>query len=139
MEIKTYNNLDARETGYFNFSTGKTVSSHDIWDVSFAHTTISVKNTAQVIEAVFDELTVAPESGFKADNDDKKAIPTGSGNGWYDYSFLRHSITPLAKKVILVKTSDNQYVKVEIVSYYKDLHGESSFYTFRYAFIPLQV
>ena len=135
MEVKTYKNLDARETGYFNFATGEAVSADGTWDVSFAHTTIAVKNTAQIIETGFDELTVAPASGYKADTHDKKAIPTGSGNGWYDYSIFRHSITPLPDKVIVIKIADNQYVKVEILSYYKDLKGDSSYYTFRYAFL----
>lgn len=135
MEIKTYNNLDARETGYFNFSTGKVVSPDETWDISFAHTTVAVKNIAQVVDSGFDELTVAPTDGYKADTQDKKAIPTGSGNGWYDYSIFKHSITPLPDKVIVVKTSDNRYVKITILSYYKDFHGDSGYYTFRYAFL----
>lgn len=134
-EIKTFKNLDAQETAYFDFSKGAATLDKNQWDISFNKTTIEVKNGGQVIAKNFDELKSAPKEGYIADS--KKAVPAGSGNGWYKYSMMDHSINPLPGKTIVVKTSDHRYVKVEILSYYKDQNGDSGYYTFRYQFIEL--
>ena len=70
------------------------------------------------------------------------AIPTGSGNGWYNYNPTTHVISPIAGKVIIVKTNDGKYAKVEILSYYKDApenptqESEYRYYTFNYVYQP---
>ncbi len=134
-ESKIFKNLNAKETTYFSFASGNVATEKDAWDLSFNHTTIEVKNEAQLLDKNFDAVENAPKNGYQKDGSNKKAIPTGSGNGWYKYSMFDHSINPLPGKVIIVKTSDNRYVKVEILSYYKDMDGASGYYTFRYQYI----
>jgi hypothetical protein len=135
-KIKKVENLSAKPGSWFSFAKDKEVAETEAWELSFNSTTIAINQgvEAQILEVAFDELTSVPQSGFSADS--KKAIPPGSGNGWYKYSMRDHSITPLPGKVIVVKTLSGTYVKVEVLSYYKDLNGDSGYYTFRYA--PLE-
>jgi hypothetical protein len=66
------------------------------------------------------------------------AIPTGSGNGWYSYNPTTHLISPIAGKVLIFRTADDLYAKVEILSYYKDKDPSSDgqHYTFDYVYQP---
>ncbi|MBK7652567.1 MAG: HmuY family protein [Flammeovirgaceae bacterium] len=99
----------------------------------------------------FDELAEAPETGYLSDNDvapiggapnTNLAIHTGSGKGWYTYDGAGMVNKPTAGKIILVKTSENRYAKMEILSYYKDAPANPTFnntaryYTFRYVYQP---
>ena len=49
---------------------------------------------------------------------------------------------PTAGKIIVAKTSDGRYAKMEILSYYKDapatptFNNEARYYTFRYVYQP---
>ena len=133
--IKTFKNLNANETTYFSFTKGDVTNDKEAWDILFERTNLGIKNAAIILDKKFDELTVAPKEGYVVETKDKKSIPSGSGNGWYKYSMSDHSINPLPGKTLVVKTSDNKFVKVEILSYYKDLNGDSGYYTFRYEFI----
>ena len=139
---------------FFSFSTGAIVVNADSatskWDIGFNGTTIIVNSgtsgpgsgAAFVQSGVFDEIMVAPESGYLTDNKNSTsaplAIPKGSGNGWYNYAPATNVISPIAGRVIMVKTSDGKYAKMEILSYYKDAPatpGPTSvdrYYTFRY-------
>jgi len=71
------------------------------------------------------------------------AIPTGSGNGWYLYNPQAFLITPIAGKILVFRTRDGRYAKVEILSYYKDapenpdvMVDESRYFTFNYVYQP---
>ncbi|HAS46309.1 MAG TPA: hypothetical protein DCS93_37860 [Microscillaceae bacterium] len=166
LEALTFTNLAApgdvidRTTGqvtqtnpfiYFSFEKGTTVSASENWDIGFKGTTLifnsgvsgSGQGGAVIKTGTFDELTEAPESTeFRQDTNSEFAVPTGSDNGWYNYSgpptFL---ITPIAGRIIMVKTFDGKYAKVEVLSYYKDaptqpnaLSDQSATYTFRYMY-----
>jgi hypothetical protein len=148
----------------FNFKTGQIVANADSattkWDIGFRSTTIIVNGgtsgpgtvTAQVISGTLDALKEAPADGYKSDNKngstaaDRNAIPTGSGNGWYTYTQSTNTISPIAGKVIVVKTSDGRYAKMEILSYYKGAPSSPSpepagadkdrYYTFQYVYQP---
>jgi hypothetical protein len=150
------NPSDAPSLNYTFFSFEKGVlttadSATTNWDLAFRSTTILVNSgtsgpgTAQaaVYDGIFDQLTEVPDAVvFNSDSQTAKAIPTGSGKGWYNYNSTTHEITPIAGKVIFVKTSSGKYVKFEIVSYYKgapttftaDAIGR--YYTLRYAYQP---
>ncbi|QNE39902.1 hypothetical protein F1C16_10200 [Hymenobacter sp. NBH84] len=168
LEVKTASNLmpaagGTTSTGqpatpkhyaFYSLATGKEVSYTDSastkWDIAVRSTTILVnggtsgpgKGSAQVVDGLFTEITEAPATGYKQDTNTGKAIPTGSGNGWYSYNSTTHLITPIAGKVIMLQTADGKYAKMEVVSYYKDAPATptaaspSGCYTFRYMYQP---
>ncbi|WP_276481498.1 HmuY family protein [Paraflavitalea pollutisoli] len=144
-EVKRLANIDGSEKpAYINLVEGKAVSQYGDWNIAFHKTTIlinsgtsgSKKDSAQLVTASFDQLNTAPVSGYKADGD-QKAIPQGSGNGWYLYDMQDHSINPIPDRVIIVKTSTGQFIKVQIINYYRNqLTSEpTGFYTIRYAIL----
>lgn len=140
----------------FSFKTGAIVANADSattnWDLGFNGTTIIVNSGtsgpgtagAQVVPGIFDELIEAPVDGYGTDNKTTVpatyAIPRGSNNGWYNYNPATNVISPIAGRVIVVKTSEGKYAKVEILSYYKDSPTTPSssdidrHYTFRYVY-----
>ena len=138
---------------FFNLATNKEVpytdSASTKWDIAVRATTILVnggtsgpgKGQAQVVEGLFSTLTSAPETGYQQDGA-TKAIPTGSGKGWYNYDATTHLISPIAGKVIMLRTATGNYAKLEVVSYYKDAPATpaatspSGYYTFRYLYQP---
>jgi hypothetical protein len=97
-----------------------------------------------VLTGIFDEIIEAPASGYGTDDKTTVpatyAIPRGSGNGWYNYNPSTNVISPIAGRVIVVKTSEGKYAKMEILSYYKDspvtpVSGDiDRHYTFRYVY-----
>ncbi|MGR3812117.1 HmuY family protein [Jiulongibacter sp. NS-SX5] len=150
------NPSDAPSANYtfFSFEDGvlsAADSASSNWDLAFRSTTILVNGgnsgpgsaQAGVVDGVFSDFTEVPASlVWSTDSETAKAIPTGSGNGWYSYNPTNHQITPLAGKVIFVKDSDGNYAKVEILSYYKGAPATPGadavgrYYTFRYAYQP---
>lgn len=152
-----------RQFTFFSFKTGEIVvhadSATNKWDLGFNGTTIIVnsntsgpgRSQVQIVNGIFDELMEAPETGYRVDSDPAPiagapnanlAIPTGSGQGWYTYDGTAMVNKPTAGKIIVVKTSDDRYVKMEIISYYKDAPANPTFtstaryYTFRYVYQP---
>ncbi len=146
---------------FFSFKTGAVIDAVDSatnkWDLGFRGTTIIVNSPTsgpgaslvQVVSGIFDELSEAPADGYKADDKNatiKNAIPTGSGNGWYTATGGAPGtptiVKPIAGKIIVVKTGDGRYAKMEILSYYKDAPSsptgteQSRYYTFRYVYQP---
>ncbi len=117
---------------YFNFAKADTVPQTENWDIAFKGTKIitnsGVSGTgdakATILSATFDDVTEVNDSNLKVDTDAVLAIPSGSDNGWYHYNPTNHLITPIAGKVIVVKTNDGKYAKMEILSYYKDAPAE---------------
>jgi len=144
----------------FDFETGQTTTSDTDWDIAFRGTSIIVNGGVSL--GTTDEpvrtggaavylatgglatVTEANESLFTQDSATGYAIASGSGNGWYVYAGPpTHLISPIAGTVIVVKTSEGKYAKVEIVSYYKDAPAapnaftdESGYFTFNYVYQP---
>lgn len=170
VEAETVSNLHAPEEGgrgeptsgpftKFDFETGTITTSDTAWDIAFRGTSIIVNGGASM--GTVDEpertgnaaayiatgtmATVAEvnTSLFVQDSETSYAIPTG-GDGWYSYSGPpTHLITPIAGKILVFKTHDGKYAKVEILSYYKDAPDspdafvdETPYYTFNYVFQP---
>lgn len=152
-----------RKFTLFSFKTGEIIANTDSatnkWDLGFNGTTIIVNSAtsgpgtsqAQIVNGIFDELTTAPADGYKSDNDPAPiagapnanlVIPTGSGQGWYTYDGAAQVNRPTAGKVIVVKTSEGRYAKMEIISYYKDAPANPTssniarYYSFRYVYQP---
>lgn len=173
IESETVTNLDATlitdysvhpplETGdyaKFSFETGAVTTSATDWDIAFRGTNILVNggeataddqpdrngNAGAYMDTGFATFTDVDTSIFGQDSmSSGLAIPTGSGNGWYSYAGApSHAITPIAGKILVIRTHDGKYAKVKIESYYKDsplnpdstLH-EEQFYTFSYVYQP---
>ena len=120
----------------FDFSTGTTTTSDTDWDIAFRGTTILINGGsssgildapqrtgnagAYIADGIFDEINSINSGAFAQDGPDGLAIPTGSGNGWYTYDPTQLTILPIPGKVIVLRTADNKYAKIEILSYYKD-------------------
>jgi hypothetical protein len=128
------------------------------WDIAFLATRIITNGGtsgtglggAFVYTGLFDDLkTISVDSVFKTDNAPTSyAITTGSGKGWYTYDGLNNLITPLAGRVLVIRTASGKYAKIEIISYYKggvtlpasasdaDKLNKQRYYTFRVAYQP---
>lgn len=133
---------------FFNLAKADTVSAADsastAWDIAFRGTAILINggtsgpgtDSAQIVLHPFDAITVAPAQGWKADAASKPVLTVGSDLGWYTYNETTHIISPIAGRTILVKTSTGKYVKIKILSYYKDANSAnaSRYYTFVYEY-----
>lgn len=135
----------------FNFEMGTEVND-DNWDIAFRGTTILVNGGVKVglsdelartangalsmQTGTFTEILIAPnDSEFKQDKSGELALPKGT---WYSYNGQTHIISPVAGKVLVVKTNNGHYVKMEILSYYKDkdTSKDSRYYSFNYVYNP---
>ncbi|GAA4784430.1 HmuY family protein [Olivibacter ginsenosidimutans] len=142
---KDGNDVEVAASVYYDFSAGKEVdSTSTTWDIKFNSTNLELGNgaTAQLVSGVFSELVTAPSDGYSTE-----AIKT-----WYNYTNMtepQHAILPKPGTIIVLKTHDGKYVKVEIISYYKgnpdtttaafaDLSTRPAarFYTFNYVVQP---
>lgn len=151
IEANTAEDINADgQLAFFNLRTGEVVDRADSasteWDLAFNSTTIRVNSgvsgpgsaAALVLDVPFNSVEIAPSEGYNTDSEESFAIPSGSGNGWYNYNPSTHIVTPMPDKTIVLRTADgNHYAKVEILSYYKgspeEPSGEGSrHYSFRY-------
>ncbi|MCY4419592.1 MAG: HmuY family protein [Cytophagales bacterium] len=145
----------------FDFATNETVAADSKdWDIAFRGSTIVINGGAAskgsldepertgkaaiyIASGSLDDVKEVDTSKLKQDSADALAIPAGSGNGWYSYAGPpTHVISAIAGKVLVIRTRDEKYAKVEILSYYKDApetpdqSSESPYYTFRYVYQP---
>lgn len=135
----------------FNLATGTTTTSDTDWDIAFRGTTILVNGGTQsgtvlepertgnaaayIANGTFNDITSVNTSLFKQDANAVLAIPTGSGNGWYLYNMNTHIISPVAGKILVFRTHDDKYAKMEILDYY-DAQGNARHYSFKYVYQP---
>lgn len=144
----------------FDFDLGMETDSETDWDIAFRATDIIVNGGmsmgttdepdrtgdagAYIATGTMADVTEVDVNLFTQDSDSGYAIMSGSGNGWYTYSgpptFL---ITPTPGKILVFKTADGKYAKVEILSYYQGapenpdaLTDQSRYYTFNYVYQP---
>lgn len=145
-EIKTVQNLDAHsKTVYFDLEKGLAVAdTEEGWDISLNKTTIALYPGTEGGKGVYAKVLLKPfdqtnkadaKDGLLKDQDKKLAIPTGSGNGWYEYDMTDHAINPIKDHVIIVKTRTGKLYKLEILNYYHATNHSSANYTFRYALL----
>ena len=117
---------------FYSLENNSIVSSTDSastkWDLAFMSTRILTNSGtsgpglggAFIYYGLFDDLkTIPADSVFRTDNAPTYAITTGSGKGWYTYDQLTSLITPLAGRVLVIRTAYGKYAKMEITSYYK--------------------
>ena len=154
------NILDSLVTGKFekfSFSEGDTVS-HDNWDVAFSGTTIIVNggdsynvnqperigNAAVYIAiGVMSDIKIVDIIKLEQDNASGPAIIDDlviSEQGWASYDMSTHVLSPTPGKVLVFRTHDNKYAKMEILYFYDTPNPIPSegdfggFYTFNYVY-----
>lgn len=102
------------------------------WDVAFKGTTILVnggtsgpgQGEGQIVETTFADVTEAPATGYSADSANGPALGTGSGQSWYSYNPATQVLTPTPGRVLVLKTADGRYAKMNMVSYYEGAPAE---------------
>jgi len=140
----------------FDFETGAETTSDTEWDIAFRGTTIAINGGiatgtndeptrngdagASIVTGTFDSINTADGLTFAQDTALGFAIPTGSDNGWYNYDFMNNIIMPIPGKMLVFRTRDGKYAKIEILSYYKDQDNSNPangrYYTFNYVYNP---
>lgn len=144
----------------FNFETGLTTTSDTDWDIAFRGSSIIINGgvtlgtgdepnrtgeaAVYIASGTMKTVTTIDTSLFTQDSDTGYAITTGSGNGWYTYAGSpTHLITPIPGKILIIKTHNGLYAKVEILSYYEGAPDvpdafidATPYYTFNYVYQP---
>ncbi len=141
----------------FDFSSGTTTASETEWDIAFRGTSIIINGG--VSYGATDEpdrngdsaAYIATSTFANVESVNTSSLEQDSVNGyvladWYTYTGPpNHLILPTAGKVIVVRTRDGKYAKMEILSYYKDAPEEisadaaandSRYYTFNFVYQP---
>lgn len=159
--VADLNSTSSKNFTLFSFADGAVVANADSatakWDIGFRGTTIILNSgvsgpgnaAGQTISGIFEEIKEAPVDGYAVDGTTKAII---GSNGWYTYTAdaptgPKNAILTIAGKILVLKTADGKYVKVEILSYYKgnpntttaefaDLatRPASRYYTFRFIY-----
>ena len=151
----------AGTTTYYSLVDNKIIASTDAastkWDIAFSSTKILVNSGtsgpglggAFVFKGLFDDLkTIPTDSSFATDNSNAAAyaIPLGSGKAWYTYDGLTTLVSPIAGRVLVIRTATGKFAKIEILNYYKggvtlastasvnDKLFKQRYYTFRYTY-----
>lgn len=164
LEVRQVTDLDARGTdGHFTFFSlrdGRIVPPEDsastAWDLALRSTTILVNSGASgpgaggiavLPDTTLEAVTMAPpDAEFATDRGAQRgqtALPTGAGQGWYDYDMSTGVVEP-KPLVLVVRTADGRFAKMRIKSYYLgapagddlDPRGGFRYYTFEYVFQP---
>jgi hypothetical protein len=140
---------------YFSFKNNTVVAGTDSnstkWDFAFRYVNIIVNshasgpgNAGVITEnGIFDNYKTAPETGYAYDTTTSNLAINANyndPNSWYFYDAAVHNLTPLAGKFFVFKTTDNHYVKMEILSVTTDVPFTSPvpptyiWYKFRYSY-----
>lgn len=142
---------------YFSFKDDKVVAASDSnstkWDFAFRFVEIRVNSHASgpgnvgVItqKGIYTDLKLAPESGYAYDTTKTQLAINAKDrdpNAWYKYDPTVHNLTPVAGQFFIFRTTDNRYVKMEILSVTTDVPFTSPvpptkiWYKFRYTYQP---
>ena len=144
----------------FDFESGLQTESDSEWDVAFRGTSIIVNGGtslgsadepertgdagAYIFDGTMADMTAVETSLISQDSSEGYAIATGSGNGWYTYAGPpTHLINPTPGKILVFRTRDGKYAKMEILSYYLGapenpdaMSDPGRYYTFNYVYQP---
>lgn len=136
---------------FFRFSDSTIVPNSDSatskWDIGFKGSTIIVNSgisgpgnaSAFTYNGLFSELKEVPsDSIFRQD---VTASDLAIGKSWYVYDPVAMILQAKPGKTFVIRTANNKYVKLEILSYYKDAPANPNafvdldrYYTFRYVY-----
>ncbi len=143
----------------FSFATGDVTTSDTEWDIAFRATTIAINGGVVtgtndeperngnggtvIVDGLFAEVVSADGLTLTQDADGAFAISPVSDTGWYNYNPALFLVTPIPGKVLVFRTHDGKYAKVEILSYYENAPADpdafmdaSRYYTFNYVYNP---
>ncbi len=158
LNFKTYYTGTADTITYFSLRENMKIDSSDVntdkWDIAFNRTNIFVncgyrglaQGGAFLLKNIdFWSVTEVPaDSTFYIESEATKAIPT-SGYGWYSYDFDKTEIKAIPGRVLIIRTANGNYAKVQILGYYKGFpdsipddvnNREERYYSFRYSYQP---
>jgi hypothetical protein len=156
------NILDSLVTGKFekfSFSEGDTVT-HENWDVAFSGTTIIVNGgdsysvnqpertgnaAVYIATGIMSDIRTVDLTKLEQDNASGPAIIDDlgvppPGEGWASYDMVAHILSPTPGRILVFRTHDNKYAKMEILYFYDTPNPIPSegdfggFYTFNYAY-----
>ena len=141
----------------FNFSTGAVTTSTTDWDIAFRGTDI-ILNGGVSSGGTDEPARNGNASGYIANGTmtgitsvnttllEEDSLNAHVLANWYTYTGPpNHLILPTAGKILVIKTRDGKYAKVEILSYYKDAPEEitldiatndARYFTFNYVYQP---
>ena len=159
LNLLTFNSNAGDTVKLFNLREGRVVSIDSLmttaWDVGFLRTTIFVNSPNKGVgqggafvlrNSIFDEVAEVPaDSTFYDESGTIRAIPTGSGKGWYLYDMTKSEVTPKVGVVLMIRTANGKYAKMEILSYYQGFPNNipsdvmqrvDKCYSFRYVYQP---
>ena len=139
----------------FSFSEGSVVDG-DNWDVAFRSTSIIVNGgvasdtlqptrsgnaSVYMIDGIMGDIITVDTSLLLQDAITSTAIIDDFGQmqmGWCVYDQTTNLISPIAGKILVFRTHDNKYAKIEILNFYdaamSNIYG--GFYTFNYVYQP---
>jgi len=139
----------------FDFTTGAVTTSTDEWDIAFRGTDIIINGGTSSgetdepartgnVAAYIANGTMASVTMVDASLLDQDTLNAHVLANWYTYSGPpNHLILPTAGKILVIKTRDGKYAKIEILSYYKDApenpnaySDEDRYFTFNYEYNP---
>jgi len=137
----------------FNFSTGTITTSETDWDIAFRSTSIIINGGVSFgatdepdrtgnAAAYFETQTLAGVGIVDTSSFEQDSVNGYVLTNWYEYNPVSHIISPTAGKILVIRTHDGKYAKLEILSYYKDAPAEitqeteSRYYTFNYVYQP---
>lgn len=141
----------------FDFANGEITMSAKEWDIAFRGTGIIInggvsfggtdepvrtgEGAAYLATGTLASVVAVDESQLEQDSASGHVL-----DNWYTYSGPpNHIIAPTAGKILVIKTRDGKYAKVEILSYYKDAPetvtadiatNDARYYTFNYVYQP---
>lgn len=126
------------------------------WDIGFRGTNIITNSGnsgpgnggAFIQVGAFDDFKlISNDSTFKVDNTPTSyAVPFGSNKGWYVYNAATNLVTAIPGRILVIRTANNKFAKIEILNYYKggitpaasasdnDKLAKQRFYTFRFQY-----
>ena len=134
------NILDSLVTGKFekfSFSEGDTVT-HENWDVAFSGTTIIVNGgdsysvnqpertgnaAVYIATGIMSDIRTVDLTKLEQDNASGPAIIDDlgvppPGEGWASYDMVAHILSPTPGRILVFRTHDNKYAKMEIHYFY---------------------
>ena len=147
-QSKLFRRLLHSKFTFFRLSDSSIVANSDSttskWDIAFRANTILINSGSSgpgsagafLLDGVYQSISEVPaDSSFHID----QAPVYASGKNWYTYDQAAFVFYPKPGKVLILRTSDQKYAKLEILSYYKNAPTTPNYrtdlaryYTFRY-------